>query len=192
MDQNSGISYLKPFIWWKIFSAIFITVICAAVLIYFNFFFRKDWKTTTAMMVNEECKEGTLTIKKQSVFSSSSTQKKVLKCTQYINFEINGIEYEKTLESKDSYLQYNPIEEEVIEKPITIIYGPDDPYGTATLPFSLLYINIFIGLIIFISIIAALFYYIGRNNPYVQGYAAVNTIAGTVGHGTTVTETTWD
>ena len=168
-------------IWWKIISASITAVICFFIIIYFNFFYRSNWKTTKATILSENCIHKTEKRTTRTRRSSTTRDVEVQECTHNISFIADGTEYKTDLVNKERYLESDNEEDMESYIEIDIQYDPDEPKKTATFPFPKYMVNLIVGIIMVICILSAIFWYVLRKNKIAKGFAMFSTAGDMMG-----------
>ena len=166
-NYNNGFNTVRrvtsPFVWYQIITSLIGAFLFICALIYLNFFFRRNYKSTKATVLSQTCTE------KVSRRKGKETTRDA--CTTDIEFKHEGEIYNKTLDCQ-GVVEAEVIGEDDEYDEIEIEYDPND-LSKVECKFHFKYVfNIALVVFLIFSLLTAAFYYFFRRN------AAVGVIAG--------------
>lgn len=163
-------------VWWKIISCVISSIICICVLIFFNFFYMAGWKKTKALVLYETCENKIETRKSgRGVGGARRTKEvEVTQCEHEISFIHDGTEYKTYITGSERLLDELYEEDDNDDDvEVDIEYDPKNPGENASFPFPRYIINLIAGVILIISILAGIFWYVMRKNRIAKGFAII-------------------
>ena len=168
---NKAGKVLSPFCWWKIITLSIISVILLGVIIFFNFFFRKNYVKTTAIIIEQKCGQ---------TYHNKDNKMDKRNCTLRIQFNnqdgetiIAKLQQTKGADYSNNANNINSEDEQV---EIEVDYDPTDPKGTVDIAFNKTIFNWIAISIFVICLLGAGFYYLFRNNALVCGLAGAQMV----------------
>ena len=169
---NKASKALSPFCYLRIGINIFLYILIIIALIYFNFFYRKNYIKTKAKIVNKECSDK---------YFNNKDKKYKKTCDIEISFkDINGIEHITHIQETKNLNNNMNNNDNKNKQQIDIEYDPNYPKSTASLYTNITIINIILIVILSILIIIGIVLYIFRENPIVCGLSAAGFARGII------------
>ena len=183
---NNISKFTTPFVWYQIISSLIVAFILLGLIIYFNFFYRKNHVKVTAKVLNQYCKyKGTRIVGRRY----SRSTKEVHDCLTDIKFDYRGVTYEKEIacldkldknnndvtDEEDDSSIYDDDKDNLYDD-IDIEFDPNNIDNVKCYNPSIKIIKILLYVFFTLSMLTAGYYYFFRKNTFVGMFAVGDTM----------------
>ena len=171
---NKAGKVLSPFCWWRIITLSVISFIILCLILFINFFFRKNYVKTTAIIVEQKCGKA---------YHNKDNDRDKKNCSLRIQFKnqegetiFAKLQQKQIADYSNNINNINNSDSEDEINEIEIEYDPKNPKKTVSIAFNKTIFNWITITIFVLFLLAALFYYLFRNNALICGLAGAQMV----------------